>query len=128
MSAGIWPKRERVIDGEDVQIIPIGDIDDTEAAETVRFGLDGRDYEIDLSTVNAEQLREVLALYSSAVRKSCPEGRPPAPPPALRRARAGRPLRSGSRSTATTSPTAAGSTSTSRAPTGPRRRMGTLKY
>ncbi|KLU10231.1 Lsr2 family protein [Kocuria sp. SM24M-10] len=54
---------------QNVQIILTDDIDGGEAAETVRFGLDGKDYEIDLSTANAEQLREALAPYSSAARK-----------------------------------------------------------
>ncbi|MFF0944306.1 Lsr2 family protein [Kocuria sp. CPCC 205300] len=54
---------------QNVQILLTDDIDGSEAAETVRFGLDGKDYEIDLSTTNAEQLREALAPYSSAARK-----------------------------------------------------------
>jgi hypothetical protein len=54
---------------QNVQIIITDDIDGAEAAETVRFGLDGKDYEIDLSSTHAEQLREALAPYSSAARK-----------------------------------------------------------
>ena len=36
--------------------------------KTVKFGLDGRSYEIDLSDKNADLLREVLAPYLKAAR------------------------------------------------------------
>ncbi|MCX3062479.1 histone-like nucleoid-structuring protein Lsr2 [Streptomyces beihaiensis] len=45
------------------------DIDGSEAAETVVFGLDGRSYEIDLNEANAEKLRKALAPYLEAGRK-----------------------------------------------------------
>lgn len=52
----------------------IDDLDGVELArgsgETVRFGLDGRDYEIDLSDHNAAELREVLAPYVGAGRRN----------------------------------------------------------
>jgi hypothetical protein len=41
----------------------VDDIDGGEAQETVKFGLDGYHYEIDLSTKNANKLRNVLATY-----------------------------------------------------------------
>lgn len=41
----------------------IDDLDGGEAAETVRFGLDGYSYEIDLSTKNANKLRSLLSPY-----------------------------------------------------------------
>lgn len=41
----------------------IDDLDGSEAHETVRFGLDGHSYEIDLSTKNATKLRNALAPY-----------------------------------------------------------------
>jgi hypothetical protein len=41
----------------------IDDIDGSVAHETVRFGLDGYQYEIDLSTKNAKKLRNELAAY-----------------------------------------------------------------
>jgi Lsr2 len=41
----------------------IDDLDGGEAHETVRFGLDGHSYEIDLSTKNATKLRNALAGY-----------------------------------------------------------------
>ncbi len=44
------------------------DIDGSEANETVRFGLDGRSYEIDLNETHASELREVLAPYMSVAR------------------------------------------------------------
>ncbi len=37
------------------------DIDGSEAAETVAFGLDGKSYEIDLNQANAKKLRKALA-------------------------------------------------------------------
>ena len=44
----------------------IDDLDRGEADETVKFGLDGVQYEIDLSSKNATALRELLAPYVSA--------------------------------------------------------------
>lgn len=41
----------------------IDDLDGGEAHETVKFGLDGHSYEIDLSTKNASKLRTVLSPY-----------------------------------------------------------------
>ena len=41
----------------------IDDLDGGEAQETVKFGLDGRDYEIDLSNKNATKLRNLMAPY-----------------------------------------------------------------
>ena len=46
-----------------VSVVLVDDIDGTEAAETVVFGLDGAEYEIDLSEENADKLRETLAVY-----------------------------------------------------------------
>ncbi|SFP72312.1 Lsr2 protein [Amycolatopsis arida] len=48
----------------------IDDIDGTEAAETVEFGLDGVTYQIDLSEENAEELREALAQYIEHARRA----------------------------------------------------------
>lgn len=53
-----------------VQIILEDDIDGGKADETVRFSLDGSNYEIDLSTANAAKLREALAEFISAGRKA----------------------------------------------------------
>lgn len=41
----------------------IDDLDGGEAHETVKFGLDGHVYEIDLSTKNANKLRSALTPY-----------------------------------------------------------------
>jgi hypothetical protein len=41
----------------------IDDLDGGEAQETVRFGLDGHSYEIDLSSKNATKLRNALAAF-----------------------------------------------------------------
>ncbi|PSK67611.1 Nucleoid-associated protein Lsr2 [Micromonospora sp. MH33] len=43
----------------------IDDLDGGDAVETVRFALDGVQYEIDLSEVNAEKLRDVFAPYTA---------------------------------------------------------------
>lgn len=47
----------------------IDDLDGTEADETVRFGLDGAQYEIDLSEKNATTLREALAPFVASARR-----------------------------------------------------------
>ena len=44
----------------------IDDLDQSEADETVRFGLDGVQYEIDLSAKNAAKLRDLLQPYIAA--------------------------------------------------------------
>ncbi len=48
----------------------IDDLDGEQAAETVEFGIDGKNYEIDLSDENAAQLRDVFALYVAAARRT----------------------------------------------------------
>ncbi|KQO03903.1 MULTISPECIES: histone-like nucleoid-structuring protein Lsr2 [unclassified Arthrobacter] len=53
-----------------VQVELVDDLDGAEAQETVRFGVDGTDYEIDLTAENAEKLRSVLSLYVDKGRKS----------------------------------------------------------
>ncbi len=53
-----------------VQIILEDDYDGSTADETVSFGLDGVEYEIDLSSVNAEQLRESFAVWTAHARKT----------------------------------------------------------
>ena len=51
-----------------VQTLFVDDLDGSEAEGTVRFGLDGTDYEIDLNAKNAQQLRDALARYMAAGR------------------------------------------------------------
>jgi len=48
----------------------IDDIDGSPAAETVRFAVDGRTYEIDLSTEHAEGLRHSLAQFVAVARRA----------------------------------------------------------
>ena len=45
------------------------DIDGGKAVETVSFGLDGKQYEIDLGAKNAKNLRKVVGGYIEAARK-----------------------------------------------------------
>jgi hypothetical protein len=47
----------------------IDDIDGTVAVETVRFGLDGKNYAIDLSADNAQELRDSLAGFIESARR-----------------------------------------------------------
>jgi Lsr2 len=53
-----------------VQTLFVDDIDGSDADGTIRFGLDGTDYEIDLNTENAQALRDALARYISAGRRA----------------------------------------------------------
>lgn len=48
----------------------VDDLDGSEAVETVRFGLEGRQYEIDLSETNAGRLRESLAAFVASARRA----------------------------------------------------------
>ncbi|WP_331733001.1 Lsr2 family protein (plasmid) [Streptomyces sp. NBC_00015] len=48
----------------------VDDLDGSEASETIVFALDGKSYEIDLSEAHASELREKLAQYLSAGRKT----------------------------------------------------------
>ena len=48
----------------------IDDLDGDTADETVEFGIDGKNYEIDLSKTNAERLRDALASYVAAARRA----------------------------------------------------------
>jgi hypothetical protein len=53
-----------------VQTLLIDDLEGGEADSTVRFGLDGTEYEIDLSAKNAEALRTALGRYLDAARRA----------------------------------------------------------
>jgi len=53
-----------------VQVILEDDIDGGPADETVTFGLDGATYEIDLNERNAAALRDAMAAYVGAGRRS----------------------------------------------------------
>jgi hypothetical protein len=47
----------------------VDDLDGSEADEQVEFAVDGKTYEIDLSSTNVAKLRETLAPYISAARR-----------------------------------------------------------
>lgn len=53
-----------------VHVKLIDDLDGSDADETVSFGLDGATYEIDLTAANAARLREELASWLSAGRRT----------------------------------------------------------
>jgi len=61
-----------------IQVLLIDDLDGSAAKGTVRFGLDGTEYEIDLNAENARALREALARYVSAARRAGGGTRQPA--------------------------------------------------
>jgi len=61
-----------------IQTLFIDDIDGSEAEGTVRFGLDGAEYEIDLNAKHADALRKALAKYVDAARRSSGTARRPA--------------------------------------------------
>ena len=52
-----------------VQTLYVDDLDGSEADGTIRFGLDGAEYEIDLNAKHAQELRDVLARYVAAGRR-----------------------------------------------------------
>jgi len=55
------------------------DLDGSEANETIKFGLDGAEYEIDLNNDHANELRSALERFKNAGRKvSGGRGRPAA--------------------------------------------------
>ena len=53
-----------------IQTLFIDDLDGSEAEGTVRFGLDGAEYEIDLNAEHAQALRDALARYVQAARRA----------------------------------------------------------
>src|SRR5215467_1095848 len=55
---------------QNVTVVLIDDLDQSEAAETVRFGVDGTAYEIDLSARHASELRSMAGRYISAARRA----------------------------------------------------------
>ncbi|WP_029090351.1 histone-like nucleoid-structuring protein Lsr2 [Brevibacterium album] len=60
----------------EMKVVLTDDIDGSEAAETVRFGIDQGTYEIELSSENAEKLRAALAPYISKGRRVAASSRP----------------------------------------------------
>jgi hypothetical protein len=61
-----------------IQTLYVDDLDGSEADGTVRFGLDGADYEIDLNAAHAQALRDALARYVAAARRAGAGARRPA--------------------------------------------------
>ena len=61
-----------------IQTLFIDDIDGSDAEGTVRFALDGAEYEIDLNANHAAALRRALARYIDAARRSTGAARRPA--------------------------------------------------
>jgi hypothetical protein len=51
------------------QILYVDDIDGSGAEATVRFGVDGADYEIDLNKKHADQFAKAIRPYIDAARK-----------------------------------------------------------
>ncbi len=51
-----------------VHIVLVDDLDESEAEETVSFGLDGKEYAIDLNQKNASSLRDALAPFVAHAR------------------------------------------------------------
>jgi hypothetical protein len=54
------------------KVVLVDDLDGKPADETFRFAIDGVDYLIDLSTTNANQLRDILKPYIQAGRRAVP--------------------------------------------------------
>ena len=61
-----------------IQTLFIDDLDGTAAEGTVRFGLDGMEYEIDLNAEHAKALRDAFARYVGAGRRVSGGARRPA--------------------------------------------------
>ncbi len=62
---------------QQTKVTMIDDLDgESEAVETVRFGLDDTSYEIDLSDEHADELRTVLRRYANAGRRMSGGRRP----------------------------------------------------
>jgi Lsr2 len=66
------------------QVLFVDDIDGSEATGTVRFGIGGTEYEIDLSQAHKDELAAAVGPYIAAARKVAASRRP---------ARAARPAR-----------------------------------
>ena len=65
--SGPWRDNAAMAQRREIQLID--DVDGTAATQTVRFALDGRDLEIDLSEKNAAKLRKALDPYVGAGRR-----------------------------------------------------------
>src|SRR6201997_1379664 len=76
-----WGTKNRERNGasmaQKIQTVFVDDLDGSEAEGTVRFGLDGAEYEIDLNAEHAQALRDALSRYVQAARRG--GARRPAP-------------------------------------------------
>ncbi len=61
-----------------IQTVFIDDLDGSEAEGTIRFGLDGTEYEIDLNAEHTQALRDALTRYVHAARRAGGGARRPA--------------------------------------------------
>ena len=61
-----------------IRTLFVDDLDGSAAEGTVRFGLDGTEYEIDLNDEHARELRDALARYAGAARRTSGAARRPA--------------------------------------------------
>jgi hypothetical protein len=71
-------QENRATVAQKIQTIFIDDLDGGDADGTVRFGLDGTEYEIDLNAGHAQALRDALAPYVRAARRVGGAARRPA--------------------------------------------------
>jgi Lsr2 len=55
------------------RIVRIDDLDESENAETVRFSIDGQDYEIDLAEANRQRFYQALEEFIRAARRVTPQ-------------------------------------------------------
>jgi hypothetical protein len=69
-------ERNRASVAQKIQTLFIDDLDGSAAEGTVRFGLDGTEYEIDLNEEHAKALRDALARYVGAARRVSGARRP----------------------------------------------------
>ena len=51
------------------KVMLIDDLDQSEGAETIRYSVDGKEYEIDLSEKNAQRFRDALKEFIDASRE-----------------------------------------------------------
>ena len=73
----ISSERNRAFVAQKIQTLVIDDLDGSAAEGTVRFGLDGMEYEIDLNAGHARELRGALARYVGAARRAGAAARRP---------------------------------------------------
>jgi hypothetical protein len=63
-------ERNRGAVAQKIQTLFIDDLDGSVAEGTVRFALDGAEYEIDLSAKHAQEMHDALARYVGAARRT----------------------------------------------------------